>query len=307
MIRLLTILLFTFSSASFNYESELENEPGNEWHSPIKHCLDLTSQSWSSPHVLRFKFEFADGGTSFLARTRTPKSFRINDVTYTSALAKIVHPLDDQVMDKQDYHDAMIQINTDKRMNWYLGIDGNPNERQFDFVSICRHELLHAFLHTEFDHLKVKKIFGRSIAKFRAITRWQTFLVFETNHGTDCALSSISNRPRMLHKLITSGDVYFSNSTHRIVKVVTPNQYSPNSLTHTELNENDPQDNILFTSLRKGMVRHDYDPNLSQIVSTISNPNEIGAPLCYKDAVPRGMKDIFRGLVNRFRESRDEL
>lgn len=111
----------------------------------FQHAVDIWSVNLRSDVTIRVDAHFENLGANDLLGQAGPSSVHANfsgapenNVWYIDALADALHGADNGSGDP----DIVAQFNSEFE-NWYFGLDGNPGNNEFDFVSVVLHELGH--------------------------------------------------------------------------------------------------------------------------------------------------------------------
>lgn len=281
-----------------SFRLSVQSPPSKAHVSAVQHCAALAAQTWESAVEVRAKFYFSNtlGRADILGDARPGTTWFVDGYLYPVAMAKSL--LSEDVNGKHygdERFDIVVRLNA--MTNWYVGTDGNPNNDQYDLVTVCLHEVYHGLMISG-GNLKIDRDekSGTYSGKFflPIDRRFDAFLASETQQG-DCAISSYRGVDKSLAATVTGNALWFRSSSERVSRLYAPVEFKfGSSVYHLSDVEYGNEENInsLMTPLMPiGYAKHSIGPLILRMQVLMMNESESGAPLCDNSTSPLIHKD----------------
>ncbi len=275
------------------FKLNVQSPPSQGHLQAVQHCVSLAASTWVSSVETRAKFYFSNtlGRADILGDARPGTTWYVDGYLYPVAMAKSLLVEDVNALHYGDErYDIIVRLNS--KTNWYVGIDAQPGENQYDLVTVCLHEMYHGLMISG-GNLKIDKhgSDGGYDGKFYSNIdrRFDAFLACETKAG-DCAIASYRGVDRMLGRAVTGNSLWFRASNERIGRLYSPPVFKFGSsvyhLSEAEYGDATNDNSLMTPSMPVGYAQHNIGPVVVRMQALMLNESEFGAPLCNSSLPP---------------------
>lgn len=120
------------------FKLSVSSPPSQQHLQAVQRCVGLAAATWISNVETRAKFYFSStlGAANILGDARPGTTWYVDGYLYPVAMAKSLLEEDVNALHYGDErYDIIVRLNS--RTNWYIGLDAQPGEDQYDLITVC--------------------------------------------------------------------------------------------------------------------------------------------------------------------------
>lgn len=185
-------------------------------------------------------------------------------------------------------------INADTKFN--TSTNGKPQRRQYDFMQVCAHEIIHGMFHGVGKFKLNKDSIEAEYSVLKPNHRYLDFVAFETTDGQLCSLSSLQFEKKNLAMALQSEDyIWFASSKGKIAQLDARKTSGKSSVSHI------PQGASYGSVLKPQLIRgeaYQWSPVIAKMAEAMMDRSDNGVRKCSLSVIPKQKPEKKKRIFN---------